>query len=55
MAPYINRIEVLKRPEMLSAARRPRIADWWQRIQERRAFKEAFAVANPDKSDPVQR
>jgi glutathione S-transferase len=55
MAPYINRIEVLKRPEMLSAARRPRIADWWQRMQARPAFKEAFSVANPDKSDPVQR
>jgi ganglioside-induced differentiation-associated protein 1 len=55
MAPYINRIEVLKRPEMLSAARRPRVADWWQRVQTRSAFKEAFSVANPDKSDPVQR
>lgn len=55
MAPYINRIEVLKRPEMLSAARRPRVADWWQRVQARSAFKEAFSVANPDKSDPVQR
>ncbi len=55
MAPYINRIEVLKRPELLSAARRPRIADWWQRMQARPAFKEAFSVTNPDKSDPVQR
>jgi glutathione S-transferase len=55
MAPYINRIEVLKRPEMLSASRRPRLADWWQRIQQRPAFKDAFAVANPDKSDPVKR
>jgi len=55
MAPYINRIEVLKRPEMLSTAHRPRIAEWWQRMQARPAFKEAFSVANPDKSDPVQR
>jgi glutathione S-transferase len=55
MAPYINRIEVLKQPEMVSAARRPRIADWWRRIQARPAFQEAFSVANPDKSDPVQR
>lgn len=55
MAPYINRIEVLKRPEMVGAARRPRIADWWQRVQARPAFQEAFSVANPDKSDPVQR
>ena len=55
MAPYINRIEVLRRPEMLSTARRPRVADWWQRVQARSAFKEAFSLANPDKSDPVQR
>ncbi len=55
MAPYVNRIEVLKRPEMVGAASRPRIADWWQRMQARPAFKEAFSVANPDKSDPVQR
>jgi glutathione S-transferase len=55
MAPYIDRIEVLKRPEMIAASRRPRIADWWQRIQARPAFKDAFSLANPDKSDPVQR
>lgn len=55
MAPFINRIEVLKRPEMVGAAKRPRLAAWWQRIQERPAFKEAFSYANPDKSDPIKR
>ena len=55
MAPYINRIEVLKRPEMVGAARRPRLAEWWQRIQARPAFQEAFAFANPDKNDPIKR
>ena len=55
MAPFINRIEVLKRPEMVSAARRPRIAQWWQHVQDRPAFKQAFSFANPDKSDPLQR
>ena len=55
MAPYISRIEVLKRPEMVGAARRPRLAAWWQRIQARPAFQQAFAVRNPDTSDPVQR
>lgn len=55
MAPFINRIEVLKRPEMVGAARRPKLAEWWQRIQARPAFKHAFAVKNPDTSDPVQR
>lgn len=51
----IDRIEVLTRPEMISAARRPRVADWWQRIQARPAFREAFAFKNPDPDDPVKR
>jgi glutathione S-transferase len=55
MAPMINRIEVLARPEMIAAERRPRIADWWQRIQARPGFTEAFAFKNPDQSDPVKR
>ncbi|HEY1544014.1 MAG TPA: glutathione S-transferase domain-containing protein, partial [Xanthobacteraceae bacterium] len=55
MAPMINRIEVLARPEMIAPARRPRIADWWQRIQARPGIQEAFAFKNPDQSDPVKR
>ena len=55
MASYVNRIEVLKRPEMVSAAERPRLADWWARVQERPAFKEAFSFKNPDQNDPIAR
>ncbi len=55
MAPYVNRIEVLKRPEMVGAAKRPRLAAWWQKVQARPAFQEAFAFANPDKNDPIKR
>jgi glutathione S-transferase len=55
MSPMINRIEVLARPEMIAAERRPRVADWWQRIQARPGFQEAFAFKNPDQSDPVKR
>jgi glutathione S-transferase len=55
MAPMINRIEVLARPEMIAASRRPRVADWWQRMQARPAFREAFSFANPDTNDPVKR
>ena len=55
MAPFINRIEVLKRPEMVGAARRPRLAEWWQRIQARPAYQQAMSVKNPDKNDPLQR
>lgn len=55
MAPYINRVEVLPRPELIAAARRPRIAEWWQRMQARPAFATAFNIENPDKSDPLKR
>lgn len=55
MAPMVNRVEVLARPEMIGAARRPRVADWWQRIQARPGFVEAFSFANPDTDDPVKR
>jgi ganglioside-induced differentiation-associated protein 1 len=55
MAPMINRIEVLARPEMIGAAQRPRVAEWWQRIQARPSFQEAFSFQNPDASDPVKR
>lgn len=55
MAPMINRIEVLPHPEMLDAARRPKVADWWQRIQARPAYQTAFSFKNPDVNDPVKR
>jgi ganglioside-induced differentiation-associated protein 1 len=55
MAPFVNRIEVLKRPDLVGAAKRPRVAAWWQRIQARPGFQEAFSFANPDQSDPIKR
>ncbi len=55
MAPYVNRIEVLERPEVLARSARPRLAEWWRRIQARPGFVEAFSFANPDPDDPVKR
>jgi glutathione S-transferase len=55
LAPMINRVEVLRYPEMLSPSRKPGVADWWGRIQEKASYKEAFSFANPDKSDPIPR
>ena len=55
MAPMVNRIEVLARPEMISAQRRPRVADWWRRIQARPGYQTAFSFKNPDTKDPVKR
>jgi glutathione S-transferase len=55
MAPMLNRIEVLARPEMIAAARRPNVADWWRRIRERPGFQTAFSFKNPDSKDLVKR
>jgi len=55
MAPYVNRIEVLPRPQMLGAQLRPRVADWWARMQARPAYKEAFSFKNPNAADPIKR
>ena len=44
MAPMVNRIEVLARPEMIAPARRPKVADWWQRIQARPGYQDRVLV-----------
>src|SRR4029079_6413235 len=51
MAPMINRIEVLARPEMIAVTKRPRVADWWRRIQVRPGYQTAFSFKNPDSKD----
>jgi glutathione S-transferase len=55
MASYVNRIDALPRPEMLSPAHRPRVADWWRRLQLRPGFVEAFSFPNPVAGDPMTR
>jgi glutathione S-transferase len=55
MATVINRIEVLARPEMIASEKRPRVADWWSRIQARAGYRTAFSFKNPDTTDPVKR
>ena len=55
MAPMINRIEVLARPQMIAADIRPRVAAWWHLIQQRPSYQTAFSFKNPDVNDPVTR
>lgn len=55
MAPMINRIDALGRPDMIADERRPNVAAWWQHMQARPAFQEAFSFKNPDASDPLTR
>ena len=55
VAPYANRIEVLAHPEALDPARRPHLADWWRRVQDRAGYQEAFSFQNPDRDDPIKR
>ncbi len=55
MMSYINRIEVLDRPQLIGADARPQIANWWARVQELKSFQEMMAFKNPDTSDPLPR
>ncbi len=55
LSPYLYRIEVLEHPEILDAGVRPALAAWWQALQERPAFKTAYAFKNPNPEDPVTR
>jgi glutathione S-transferase len=55
VAPYANRIEVLAHPEALDPARRPHLAEWWRRVQDRAGYQEAFSFQNPDPDDPIKR
>lgn len=53
MAPYVNRVEVLAHPEFISG--RPRISDWWARMQGRPGFKAAMAFKHPHADDVISR
>ena len=56
MAPMVNRIEVLARPEMIApatAAEGRRLVA--ARIQARPGYQKAFSFKNPDTQDPVKR
>ena len=55
LAPYVGRIEVLSRPEMLAAEARPHLVEWWARVQARPGYREAFSFQNPDPDDPIKR
>ncbi|MDH3465617.1 MAG: glutathione S-transferase family protein [Gammaproteobacteria bacterium] len=53
LSPYLKRIEVLERPEMLDGSRRPHLASWWHMLQQRPAFVEAYSFPNPNPADPI--
>lgn len=55
LSPYLNRIEVLERPEMLDGENRPHLAAWWQKLQQRPGFIEAYSFSNPNSGDPIAR
>jgi glutathione S-transferase len=55
LRPYVNRIDALTRPELVGPAQRPRIAQWWQRIQALPSVQTAMSFRNPDTSDLIAR
>ncbi len=55
IAPYVNRIEVLAHPEIISADVRPQVADWWKRVTRRPGYEEGMSFKSPDPHDPIKR
>jgi glutathione S-transferase len=55
LSPYLNRIEVLEHPEILASSARPALARWWLNLQDRPAYKTAYAFENPNPDDPIKR
>ena len=51
IAPFIERFEANKMPKLIDWDLRSQLGNWWQRIQEREAFKIGFYFANPDAED----
>jgi len=48
VAPFIERFEANKMEALIDWGKRPKTADWWQKIQSRESYKIAYAFQNPD-------
>ena len=46
--PFVERFEANGYDEEISATKRPHLADWFARIKERPAVKEAYSFMDPD-------
>lgn len=49
VAPFMERFDTNKMPGLTDWDKRPRIGDWWQRMQARDSFKTAFAFQPPSR------
>lgn len=47
--PFVERFHANGYIDEISADKRPRLADWFNRIQQRSAVIEAYAFADPDR------
>ena len=48
VAPFIERFEANDMPGLTDWNKRPRLGDWWRRMQDRDSFKTAFAFKPPE-------
>lgn len=49
VAPFIERFESNGMTKLVDWSKRPRVGNWWERMQDREAFKAAFAFTPPEK------
>ena len=50
VAPFLERFEANKMPGLTDWTKRPKLGNWWERMQARQSFKIAFAYRPPEKS-----
>ncbi len=50
VAPFIERFEANEMPGLTDWNKRPRLGDWWRRMQTRESFKTAFAFKPPEEA-----
>lgn len=48
VAPFIERFESNRMTNLVDWTRRPRVGDWWARMQDRKSFETAFAFRPPE-------
>ena len=50
IAPFMERMEANRLDRLMDFSERPGVGAWWNRMQARSGYQEAFNFANPDAS-----
>ncbi|MBT3916949.1 MAG: glutathione S-transferase family protein [Rhodospirillaceae bacterium] len=48
IAPFIERFEANNMDALMDFSKRPKVGEWWERVQARPSYQEAYAFENPN-------